>query len=101
MWHLSAIISGVLWIFFSIARTFKLYKYEIISERENFFRRQGNWRRSGQSRKKVKREDLLGYRGQFGVRLLQFRMLEVKGYSAIVNSMVNTVQDWYQRDHNF
>jgi hypothetical protein len=68
---LSAITAGVLWIFFSIARTFKLYKYETISEREKLFRRQGNGRMNGWSQKKGKREGLLRYRGQFGVMLLQ------------------------------
>lgn len=40
---LSAITAGVLWIFFSIARTFKPYKYETISERGKTLQKARKW----------------------------------------------------------
>lgn len=67
---------------------------------EKLFRRQGNERMNGWSQKKGKREDLLRYRGQFGVMLLQFRRLKMKGYGDTGNNMANTVQHWDQRVRN-
>lgn len=97
---LSAIIAEALWMLFLHSKDVQTLQIWNNFWKGKTLQKARKLEHEGSVWEKVKRGDLLRYKGQFGVMLLQCRMLRVKGYSAIGNNMANTVQCWHQRDHN-